>query len=150
MGNKQSVPKEDQPSPSLKLEKPQDNSVPEVYYIQVKEPKEAAGKKENSRWRKIREARESLGPKATEFFQGFKTGVMMGSAFGFIWGGFYAIRYKQFLMLPMSMASSALFFGGIVSFGSLIRSEEVVPFDFSQSDREFWMSKFEVQRTFLK
>ena len=58
-----------------------------------------------------------------QFLQGFKMGFIVGSVFGGLMGTYYAITYRQFMMIPMSALGSGGSFGFFMGIGMIMRSE---------------------------
>ena len=60
-----------------------------------------------------------------QFKYGVKYGFMIGSCFGLITGSLEALKHKSFIIIPVHMLISGGTFAGIMSIGSIVRSEEV-------------------------
>ena len=53
---------------------------------------------------------------------GFKTGAILGSAIGLVFGLGISLKSKNFMILPMAVLSSAASFGFFMSIGATIRT----------------------------
>jgi ABC-type lipoprotein release transport system permease subunit len=62
--------------------------------------------------------------KKTYFFHGALQGFLVGCLAGALIGLVTAIQIKRFIVIPLSMISSGIFFGGVSAFGSIIHSAD--------------------------
>lgn len=60
--------------------------------------------------------------KKTYFIYGGMQGFAIGCLAGLGIGIFSAFQAKRFIIIPISMVSSGLFFGCVMAFGSIIRT----------------------------
>jgi len=49
--------------------------------------------------------------------------MLVGGIFGGLLGTVQAIKYKQFIIIPITIIVSGVCFGGLISIGSIVRTE---------------------------
>lgn len=74
--------------------------------------------------RKYKRFKEELMMKKTYFVYGGMQGFAIGCLAGLGIGAVSAIQARRFILIPLSMIGSGLFFSGVMAFGSLIRSAD--------------------------
>lgn len=62
--------------------------------------------------------------KKTYFIYGGIQGFAIGCLAGLGIGAISAIQARRFILIPLSMLGSGVFFAGVMAFGSLIRSAD--------------------------
>ncbi len=74
--------------------------------------------------RKFKALKDGFATKKTYFIYGGLQGAAIGALAGFGIGIVTAFQTRRLLTIPLSMIGSALFFSGVMAFGSLIRSAD--------------------------
>ena len=74
--------------------------------------------------RKFKRFKEEMSMKKTYFVYGGMQGFAIGCLAGLGIGAVSAIQARRFILIPLSMIGSGLFFSGVMAFGSLIRSAD--------------------------
>lgn len=75
--------------------------------------------------RKYKALKDGFVTKKTYFIYGGLQGAAIGALAGFGIGIVTAFQTRRLLTIPLSMIGSALFFSGVMAFGSLIRSADI-------------------------
>jgi hypothetical protein len=75
--------------------------------------------------KKFKALRQSFSVKKTNFLYGGLSGMAIGAMAGFAIGLMSAYQTKRIAYIPISILFSAVFCGGVMAFGSIIRSAEL-------------------------
>ena len=74
--------------------------------------------------RKFKAFKEELAMKKTYFIYGGLQGFAIGCLAGLGIGAISAFQARRFIVIPLSMIASGMFFACVMAFGSLIRSAD--------------------------